>query len=93
MEVIQLVWRYHYMIGFLKSQYLAAFSERKTRFYIATKIPKQNNATTEIAVVKTLSRFSKERGKTITCDHGSEFANRSNIEKQLSCNVHFADPY
>ena len=71
----------------------ATFAERKTRFYIAVKIPDRRVATMENAVVETLSRFPQELVKTITCDRGSEFANWANIEKRLGCNVYFADPY
>ena len=71
----------------------ATFAERKTRFYIAVKIPDRRAATMENAVVETLSRFPQELVKTITCDRGSEFANWANIEKRLGCNVYFADPY
>ena len=65
----------------------ATFAERKTRFYIAVKIPDRKATTMENAIVETLSRFPKELVKTITCDRGSKFANWANIEKRLGCNV------
>ena len=71
----------------------ATLAERKTRFYIAVKIPDRKASTMENAIVETLSRFPSELVKTITCDRGSEFANWANIEKRLGCEVYFADPY
>ena len=45
------------------------------------------------AVIDALSKFPKEAVKTITCDRGSEFACWREIEKALSCDMYFADPY
>ena len=71
----------------------ATLAERKTRFYIAMKIPDKKAETMAAAIVKMLSAFPPELVKTITCDRGTEFANWQTIEKQLHCNVYFADPY
>lgn len=71
----------------------ATLAERKTRFYIAVKIPDRKADTMATAIIKTLSAFPKELVKTITCDRGSEFANWQTIEKELNCDVYFADPY
>lgn len=45
------------------------------------------------AVIKALSSLPKGAVKTITCDRGSEFACCRKIEKELCCQVYFADPY
>ena len=71
----------------------ATLVERKTRFYMALKIPDRKADTMAAAVVKMLSQYPSELVKTITCDRGSEFANWQTIEKDLNCNVYFADPY
>ena len=71
----------------------ATLAERKTRFYIAMKIPDRKADTMANAIVKMLSVFPPELVKTITCDRGTEFANWQTIEEQLHCNVYFADPY
>ena len=68
-------------------------AERKTRFYMAMKLPDKKAATVEDGIVKMLSQFPDQLVKTITCDRGSEFANWANIEKRLHCEVYFADPY
>ena len=71
----------------------ATLAERKTRYYMAIKIPNRNGETMADAVIKTLSQFPKGAVKTITCDRGSEFACWRKIEDKLNCNMYFADPY
>lgn len=71
----------------------ATFAERKTRYYIAVKMPDRKAATMAKTIVQTLGAFPSELVKTITCDRGTEFANWAEIEKALNCDVYFADPY
>lgn len=71
----------------------ATLAEWKTRYYIAVKIPNRNSETMANTVVKALSALPKEAIKTISCDRGSEFAGWRKIEKELHCNMYFADPY
>lgn len=71
----------------------ATLAERKTRFYIAVKMPDRKADTMEKAIVNALSVFPPELVKTITCDRGTEFANWKSIEEKLGCDVYFADPY
>ena len=71
----------------------ATLAERKTRFYIAVKIPNRKAVTMENALVSILSQFPPSLVKSITCDRGPEFANWENIEHRLHCDVFFADPY
>ena len=68
-------------------------AERKTRYYIAMKLPDKKAVTVENAIVKLLSEFPPQLVKSITCDRGSEFANWESIEQRLNCDVYFADPY
>lgn len=71
----------------------ATLVERKTRFYIAVKMPDRKAETMAKTIINTLSEFPDKLVKTITCDRGTEFANWREIEQQLNCNVYFADPY
>ena len=71
----------------------ATLAERKTRYYIAVKIPNRNGETMANAIIKVLSKLPKSAVKTITCDRGSEFADWRRIEKELNCDMYFADPY
>ena len=71
----------------------ATLAERKTRFYIAVKIPDRNGETMANAIITALSILPKGAVKTITCDRGSEFAGWKKIEEELHCSMYFADPY
>ena len=71
----------------------ATLAERKTRYYIAVKIPDRTGETMAKVVISALSKFPKGTVKTITCDRGSEFACWKEIEKELNCDMYFADPY
>ena len=71
----------------------ATLAERKTRFYIAVKIPDRKAETMAAAIVSALRGVPSELVKSITCDRGSEFADWQSIERQLHCDVYFADPY
>ena len=71
----------------------ATLAERKTRYYIAIKIPDRKGETMTKAIIDALSKFPEGAVKTITCDRGSEFARWREIEKALSCDMYFADPY
>lgn len=71
----------------------ATLAERKTRYYIAIKIPDRKGATMAKAVITALSKLPQGAVKSITCDRGSEFANWRVIEEALHCEMYFADPY
>lgn len=58
-------------------------AERKTRYYIALKLPDKKAATVEEGIVKLLSQFPPQLVKSITCDRGTELANWANIEQRL----------
>lgn len=70
----------------------ATFAERKTRYYIAVKMPDRKAATMAKTIIQTLSEFPSELVKTITCDRGTEFANWAEIEQALNCDVFFCGP-
>lgn len=71
----------------------ATLAERKTRYYIAVKISDRTGRSMADAMIKVLSELPKGAVKTITCDRGSEFADWRRIEKELNCDMYFADPY
>ena len=71
----------------------ATLAERKTRLYLAMKIPDRKASTMAAAIVSMLSEIPGTLVKTITCDRGAEFANWQTIEEKLNCQVYFADPY
>ncbi len=65
----------------------------KTRYYIAIKMPNRSADTMVRAIVSALKKLPSEAVKSITCDRGTKFANWRFIEKQLNCDMFFADPY
>ena len=75
----------------------AALAERKTRFYIAVKMPDRKVETMgnamENAIVAARSAFPAQLVKAITRYRGAEFANRRRMEERLHCEVYFTDPY
>ena len=71
----------------------ATIAERQTRFYIAVKIPDRTGRSMADALINVLSGLPAGAVKTITCDRGSEFSEWRRIEKELNCDMYFADPY
>ena len=71
----------------------ATFAERKTRMYIAIKIPDRTASSMENAVRFVANILPKKAFKTATVDRGKEFACYSNIERDLNIPFYFADPY
>ena len=71
----------------------ATIAERKTRYYIAIKLPNRTGEEMAKALISELSKLPKGAVKTITCDRGSEFSEWREIENRLNCNMYFADPY
>ncbi|RSI05461.1 Integrase core domain protein [Streptococcus sanguinis] len=71
---------------------LATFVERKTRFYLAFKIP-DRSARSMFSAIETLQKiFPKNFLKTFTSDRGKEFACYPQVEA-LGIDFYFADAY
>ena len=71
---------------------LATFLERKTRFYLAFKIPDRTAKSMFSAIEQLCKLFPKETLKTFTSDRGKEFACYPLVEK-LGISFFFADAY
>lgn len=71
---------------------LATFVERKTRFYLAFKIPDRTTQSMFSAIKQLCKIFPKETLKTFTSDRGKEFACYPLVEK-LGIDFYFADAY
>lgn len=67
--------------------------ERKSRYYIAVKVPSKKEDDVTNAIINTLQQFPKELVKTITFDRGKEFAGYLKIEQELQCQTYFCDPH
>ena len=71
---------------------LATFAERKTRFYIAIKIPDRSKSSMLQAIKKLVSYYPKEALKSFTSDRGKEFACWQEVEN-MGIPFYFADAY
>jgi len=72
---------------------MATFAERKTRFYLALKIPNRTALSMKNAVTQVVESLPKGTFETATVDRGKEFAGHEDIESRLAVSVYFADPY
>lgn len=77
-----------------KSKYcFVTLAERKSRKYIAIKVPDRTAASVTPVIINALKDYPKELVKTITFDRGKEFCGYEEIEKSLGCKTYFCDPY
>ena len=77
-----------------KSKYcFVTLAERKSRKYIAIKVPDRTAASVTPAIISALKDLPGELVKTITFDRGKEFSGYEEIEKELNCKTYFCDPY
>ncbi|OKL36601.1 hypothetical protein BLL40_07625 [Domibacillus mangrovi] len=72
---------------------VATFVERKTRWYVAIKMPDRSADSMECAIRAMHSRLPEKVFKTATTDRGKEFSCYSVVEKDLEIAFYFADPY
>ena len=72
----------------------AALAERKTRFYIAVKIPGRKAETMENAIVAALSAFPcSDWSRPLPATGVRSSPTGVRMEERLHCEVYFTDPY
>jgi IS30 family transposase len=71
----------------------ATFIERKTRFYVAIKMPNRTAHAMEVAFGVAASQYPQRVFQTATTDRGKEFGCFKAIENIHNIEVYFADPY
>lgn len=71
----------------------ATFIERKTRLYMAIKMPDRTASSMEKAIKHLYTVLPENAFLTATTDRGGEFACFDNIKRDLGLNLYFADPY
>ena len=77
-----------------KSKYcFVTLAERKSRLYIAIKVPNRTSKEVTPAIIQALRDYPDDLVKTITFDRGKEFSGYEEIEKELNCKTYFCDPY
>ncbi|MCZ8521890.1 MULTISPECIES: IS30 family transposase [Paenibacillus] len=69
------------------------FLERKTRLYMAVKMPDRTAHSMEVAFGVVASQYPQGTFQTATTDRGKEFACYANLEGIHNIKVYFADPY
>ena len=67
--------------------------ERLSRYAVLFKIPDRTAKAFTDATVLSLGKLPKGKRKSLTVDHGKEFANHREIGTKLDCKVYFADPH
>lgn len=72
---------------------VATFAERKTRWYLAVKMPDRTASSMEEAFDKVAKSYPTPTFQTATVDRGKEFACHRNLESSHKIKVYFADPY
>jgi IS30 family transposase len=71
----------------------ATFIERKTRLYVAVKMPDRTAHSMEVAFGVVASQYPQGTFQTATADRGKEFACYKQLETFHGVDVYFADPY
>lgn len=71
----------------------ATFIERKTRMYVAVKMPDRTAQSMEIAFGVVASQYPQAAFQSATADRGKEFACYAALEKTHDTKIYFADPY
>jgi transposase, IS30 family len=71
----------------------ATFIERKTRLYMAVKMPDRTAHSMEVAFGVVASQYPQGTFQTATTDRGKEFACYEDLEGFHNIKVYFADPY
>lgn len=72
---------------------VATFAERKTRLYLAIKMPDRTSSSLEKAFGVIADLFPKGAFQTATVDRGKEFACYDRLESAYGLDIYFADPY
>jgi IS30 family transposase len=72
---------------------VATFLERKSRLYLALKMPDRTAHSMEVACGVVASQFPSTAFRSATVDRGKEFACYASLERHLQMKVYFADPY
>lgn len=71
----------------------ATFVERKTRWYVAFKMPNRTSLSMEQAIRTLNERLPSGAFQTATVDRSKEFACYKTIEAETDIEVYFAEPY
>lgn len=86
-------WEADTVLGHRGKSCLVTLVDRKSRFLLAGRIPRNDSICVRDMIVKLFSPLSKKQRKTITPDRGPEFAQYNNFSKLSGLDCYFADPW
>jgi len=85
-------WEVDTLMGKQQKHALLTLTERKSRFTLMGKVPRRTAHAVRRQVCKLLLPV-KDKVRTLTSDHGKEFAEHELIAEALQLNFYFAHPY
>lgn len=85
-------WEGDLMFGCMQKANLITLRERKSRYIIAIKNANKKAEETARRIIKKLRKL-KEYIVSITLDNGTEFSGHELLQKALSINTYFCEPY
>ncbi len=85
-------WEVDTVIGKQQKQAMLTLTERKSRFTLIGKVPRRTAQAVRQQVCKLLLPV-KDKVRTLTSDHGREFADHKRIADTLQLKFYFAHPY
>lgn len=85
-------WEVDTMIGRKHKQAMVTLTERKSRFTFVSKVKRRTASSVRKSVCQLLTPV-KDKVRTLTSDHGKEFAEHEQIAETLNLKFYFAHPY
>lgn len=86
-------WESDTVAGSANSGAIATHAERKSGYYLADKLERNNSASFRDKTVQRFKSIPKKKRLTFTLDNGSETNDFELIEKELNAIIYFAYPY
>ena len=75
-----------------QSDILLTLQDRKTRYWVMSKLSRKDADTTAAAIKSHLEDLPVRARKTITLDNGSEFARHHRLEQETGLRAFFCEP-
>jgi IS30 family transposase len=76
-----------------QSDILLTLQDRKTRYWMMSKLPRKDADTTADTIRFQLEGLPEKTRKTITLDNGSEFARHHRLEQEIGLRAFFCEPH
>lgn len=86
-------WENDTVVGSNNSGAIATHADRKSGYYLADKIERNNASNFKEVTIKRFKRIPKRLRLTFTFDNGPETSDYELIERKLGTEIYFANPY